>query len=99
MPQYTFECSKCGKTEVIYRPFHCTDGRTRLKCPDCNRRLMRRIFEPPNVMPDEFIPVNTVALRTVHGDPRGYDTVSSRSEMKRNMQKHDAMYGTKLEQP
>lgn len=93
----TFECEKCWHRWDVMRDEKNLD-RVRLKCPGCGAKKGSRIFAPCNVIRDTLRhPIEMTTLRSVSGNPRGYDTVYTESERRTFLKKHDAMYGTKLE--
>ena len=73
-----------------------------VKCQECGKRSMRD-FSAPNVIQDTLsAPLGLSTLLPTRDlapgeKPKGWDTVDSRTGIKRAMERHDRKYGTKLE--
>lgn len=90
MPTYSFECPGCGKEEDrVMMIGQYTQGEHR--CSRCGATL-ERVFKPGHeVIEDSF--KKPIRFASLDGAPM----VSSKSELRRAMDRHDAKHGTKLE--
>ena len=96
MPEYTCKCKTCGEEFTVVRDMEHAPGRkNRALFPNCKNRWTRRIYNTSHVIPDDLgynLPCTT--LRPLDGRT---PVVSSRSELARVIERHNAVYGTNLE--
>lgn len=93
MPRYRYGCRKCGRAgEEIHQMGE--QPRT-VACP-CGGR-MDRVFSAPQVIPDDFGKVITLTSVKSADHPARSPRVSSMSELRREVARSNARYGTDLE--
>lgn len=93
MASYTFDCDQCPHTWTVILPMSQSDQCP--PCPSCDGGTGRRVFCPPNVVPDAYrSPILKSCYHSLEGDPyRDPPPFSGRSEERRFRERHQERFG------